>query len=205
MVDEDGCEYARISMNKFVEESSKLLSEIKNTKQRAFEIPETKAFMGEIGCTKLKAPSTDKADIHIVIHDLRTNMTPLLGFSIKSQLGSASTLLNAGATTNITYKVAGAYLSDSDIDMINSIDSHLDRLKAVYNKGCLLTYKDIDHSVFRNNLQFLDICMPQFIAECLLVDSVKSNSSIDYCVTEVANKNPLIMAVRMLKISMYIK
>lgn len=190
VVDEDGREYARISMNKFVEESSKLLSEIKTAKQRAFEIPETEAFMGEIGCSKLKAPSTDKADIHIVIHDLRTNMTPLLGFSIKSQLGSASTLLNAGATTNITYKVVGSHLSDNDIDMINTIDSHLDRLKALYDSGCLLAYKDIDHSVFRNNLQFLDICMPQFIAECLLVDSVKSNSSIDYCVTEVANENP---------------
>lgn len=190
VVDEDGREYARISMNKFVEESSKLLSEIKTAKQRTFGIPETEAFMGKIGCTKLKAPSTDKADIHIIIHDLRTNMTPLLGFSIKSQLGSASTLLNAGATTNITYKVVGNHLSGSDIDTINAIDSHLDRLKALYDKGCSLIYKDIDHPVFRNNLQFLDICMPQFIAECLLVDSVKSNSSIDYCVAEVANENP---------------
>lgn len=29
VVDEDGCEFARISMNKFLEESSKLLEEIK--------------------------------------------------------------------------------------------------------------------------------------------------------------------------------
>ncbi len=190
VIDENGCEYARISMNKFIEESFKLLSEIKKAKQRAFEITETEVFMGEISCTKLKAPSTDKADIHIVIHDLRTNMTPLLGFSIKSQLGSASTLLNAGTTTNITYKVVGAQLSDSDIDMINDTNGHLDRLTALYDKGCSLTYKDIDHPVFKNNLQFLDICMPQFIAECLLVDSVKSNSSIDYCVAEVAKENP---------------
>lgn len=32
--------------------------------------------------------------------------------------------------------------------------------------------------------------MPQFIADCLLVDSKGSNSSIDYCVAEVAKKNP---------------
>ncbi len=190
VVNEDGCEYARISMNKFVEESSKLLSEIKAASKRAFELQETEAFMHEIGCTKLKAPSSDKADIHIVIHDLRTNMTPLLGFSIKSQLGSASTLLNAGTTTNITYKVTGTKLSDEDVDLINSIDCHLDRLKSLYDKGCSLVFKEIDHPVFRNNLQFLDICMPQFIADCLLVDSVKSNSSIDYCVAEVAKENP---------------
>ena len=134
--------------------------------------------------------STGKADIHIVIHDLRTNMTPLLGFSIKSQLGSASTLLNAGATTNITYKVDGMMLSDEDIDAINAIKSHLERLAALFKKGCSLEYSDIDNPVFRNNLQFLDICMPQFIADCLLVDSKGSNSSIDYCVADVAKKNP---------------
>ena len=138
VIDEDGNEYARISMDKFVEESTKLLSEIKAAKKSAFEIPEAEQFMGEIGCSKLKAPSTDKADIHIVIHDLRTNMTPLLGFSIKSQLGSASTLLNAGTTTNITYKVYGTMLSDEDIDAINAIKSHLERLTALFEKGCSL-------------------------------------------------------------------
>ena len=71
VIDEDGNEFTRISMDKFVEESTKLLSEIKAAKKSAFEIPEAEQFMGEIGCSKLKAPSTDKADIHIVIHDLR--------------------------------------------------------------------------------------------------------------------------------------
>ena len=102
VIDEDGNEFARISMAKFMEESRSLLDTIKETNKRAFEIPDIESFMGQIGCTKLKAPSKDKADIHIVIHDLRTNMTPELGFSIKSQLGSPSTLLNPGGPTNIT-------------------------------------------------------------------------------------------------------
>lgn len=190
VIDEDGNEYARISMNRFVEESASLLTEIKKAKQTTFEVPEAEAFMEKIGCTKIKAPSSDKADIHIVIHDLRTNMTPLLGFSIKSQLGSPSTLLNAGPTTNITYKVAGTALSDDDIETINAIPGHVERLKALYGKGCRLTYANIEHPVFRNNLQFLDICMPQFIADCLLVDSTQTNSSVDYCVAEVAKQNP---------------
>lgn len=190
VIDENGNEYARISMDRFVEESSKLLSEIKAGKKSAFEIPKAEAFMGKIGCTKLKAPSKDKADIHIVIHDLRTNMTPLLGFSIKSQLGSASTLLNAGATTNITYRVGGKDLTDEEIEEINSIDSHLDRMAEIAKRGCSLSYNNIDSSVFMNNLQFLDICMPQFIADCLLIDSVGEDSSLTHCVSEVAKKNP---------------
>lgn len=191
LIDEEGNEFARISMSKFLEESSKLLKEIKAANNRAFEIPATESFMIGIGCSKLKAPSQDKADIHIVIHDLRTNMTPLLGFSIKSQLGSASTLLNAGTTTNITYKIVGAELSDKDLEEINSIKGHLPLMQAIFDMGCTLEYKDIDHPTFKNNLLFLDSCMPQFVAECLLIDSLPSSkSSINECVAEVAKRNP---------------
>lgn len=177
-------------MDRFMQESASLLEEIKSAKKSAFEIHASEAFMSTIGCTKLKAPSKDKADIRIVIHDLRTNMTPLLGFSIKSQLGRASTLLNAGDPTNILYRVSGTKLTDTQIDEINAVDSHLSRMSAIYNTGCSLQYADIEHETFKNNLLFLDSNMPQFIADCLLVDSVGEDSSLTHCVSEVAKKNP---------------
>lgn len=141
IIDEDGNEFAKISMDRFIEESEKLLKRIKAADERAFKILSTQEFMKEVGCTKLKAPSKDKADIHIVIHDLRTGMRPLLGFSIKSQLGSASTLLNAGTPTNITYKVTGYELSDEEITEINAIKSHVDRISAITLKGATLSIK----------------------------------------------------------------
>ncbi|MCQ2289725.1 MAG: HpaII family restriction endonuclease [Muribaculaceae bacterium] len=191
IVDEDNNEYARISMDKFMKESQHLLKEIKAAKDRTFSVPTTESFMGMIGCTKLKAPSKDKADIHIVIHDLRTNMTPLLGFSIKSQLGSASTLLNAGLPTNITYNVVGKKLTDAEIQEINDINEHLPRIQALIDKGCSLAYCDIEHKTFKNNLLFLDSCMPQFISECLISDSMPgSTSSLKDAVENVAQKNP---------------
>ena len=193
VIDEDGNEYARISMDKFMAESASLLDAIKGKKdsKRAFEIPSAEAFMGEIGCTKLKAPSKDKADIHIVIHDLRTNMTPELGFSIKSQLGSASTLLNAGETTNIRYRVTGGELTDEEIRTINGIDNHLPRMAALMERGFRLEYDDIEHPTFKNNLLFLDTCMPQFIADCLICDSMPNGtSSIKKAVELVAEQNP---------------
>ncbi len=179
-------------MNVFLEEASKLLKEILAGNKRAFEIPDTETFMRRIGCTKLKAPSTDKADIHIIIHDLRTNMTPNLGFSIKSQLGSASTLLNAGTTTNITYKIIGTELSSNDITSLNNIEEHQQRIEALFNKNCSLEYCDIDHPVFKNNLLFLDGYMPQFISACLLAYNKpnSASSSIKDCVAEVAKNNP---------------
>lgn len=54
-----------------------------------------------------------------------------------------------------------------------------------------MEYNDIDHSIFKNNLLFLDSCMPLFIADCLLIDSLpNSKSSINECVAEVAKHNP---------------
>lgn len=192
VIDEDGNEYARISMDKFMEESTKLLDSIKGAgSQRSFEVPDAECFMGQIGCTKIKAPSQDKADIHIVIHDLRTNMTPLLGFSIKSQLGSESTLLNATKATNITYRVEGCDISDEMIAEINSIEDHLPRMKALVDKGLYLEYSDIEHQTFKNNLLFLDTCMPNFIASCLICDSMpNSTSNIKDIVKIVAAQNP---------------
>ena len=179
-------------MDKFMEESTKLLDSIKGAgSQRSFEVPDAECFMGQIGCTKIKAPSQDKADIHIVIHDLRTNMTPLLGFSIKSQLGSESTLLNATKATNITYRVEGCDISDEMIAEINSIEDHLPRMKALVDKGLHLEYSDIEHQTFKNNLLFLDTCMPNFIASCLICDSMpNSTSNIKDIVKIVAAQNP---------------
>ena len=191
IIDEDGREYARVSMDKFISESKTLLSEIKGSKQRAFEVPEAESFMAKIGCTKLKASSKDKSDIHIVIHDLRTNMTPLLGFSIKSQLGNPSTLLNATEATNIRYLVCGHRMNDSELREINLIDDHLPRMGALISRGYQLKYSDIEHQVFKNNLLFLDNCMPEFVASCLICDSLpNSTSSIKDAVEIVAKENP---------------
>ena len=190
VIDEDGNEYARISMNRFMQESADLLDEIKNNKQRSFAIPQAETFMNEIGATKLKAPSKDKADIHIVIHDMRTNMKPLLGFSIKSQLGSASTLLNAGENTNITYRIDKS-LSDEEIERINAIDKHLERMGALQELGANLKFACIDDETFKNNLLFLDMCMPEFLASCLVIDSLpNSTSTIREAVESVAKDNP---------------
>ena len=190
ITDEEGNEIAKISMDRFVEESKKLLGKIKATNERAFTIRDTQEFMEEVGCTKLKAPSKDKADIHIVIHDLRTGMSPLLGFSIKSQLGHASTLLNAGFPTNITYKISDYDLDDDEVANINAVKSHVDRVAAIMAKGCTLEYYDIEHQVFKNNLLFLDSIMPEFIARCLLLDSTSGKTSIRDCVEAIAATNP---------------
>ncbi len=191
IISEDGNVFKTISMSVFSNESRKLFDEIKKNNAASFEIPCTETFMNQIGCTKLKASSKDKADIHIIIHDSRTKMNPLLGFSIKSQLGRPSTLLNAGNNTNITYKIIGKSLSDAEISQINQIKRQSDRIRGLCNKGCSLDFFCVENETFRNNLLFLDCYMPQFIAECLSINTIKCKSSIPDVVTELAKKNPV--------------
>jgi len=55
------------------------------------------------------------------IHDPLTGHNSIGGFSIKSDLGNAPTLLNASGATNFVYEVEG--LTADDIAEINSINT----------------------------------------------------------------------------------
>ena len=84
-----------------------LYQEIIGTTASAFELPDTEEFLDTLKIGVLKAKSTDKADIRIKIHDINTGYETVQGFSIKSRLGSPSTLVNAGKTTNFIFEVIG--------------------------------------------------------------------------------------------------
>lgn len=94
-----------------------------------------------------------------------------LGFSIKSQLGGDSTLLNASGATNFTYKVVGADFSDEEIENINAIATRtkiIDRVDAVRRKGAELQFDHVDNSIFRSNLAMMDNGLAPTIAQLLV-------------------------------------
>ncbi len=193
IVTEDGEELLRKGVGEFLEKARELLDVIKTSKG-AFVAPDIELFMSEISCSTLKAKSQDKTDIRIVIHDLRTGMTPALGFSIKSQVGGNSTLLNAGKTTNFCYKITGRKLSMGEIGAINAIETRtkvLDRVKAIINKGCKLEYVRMDDATFRNNLVLIDSLLPEIAAEILLQGYSTGVYDLKENTVAVAARNPI--------------
>jgi hypothetical protein len=189
-----GLEELRIPIAKFQSEAQYLLSSIKKSTGSSFSIPEIEEFMSCIYCKTLKAPSSDKTDIKIVIHDLRTNQKPLLGFSIKSQLGSPSTLLNPGVTTNVIYTIAGQPLSDDRINKINSVDSTskvLDRIQMIYIYDNELKYLKFESTMFENNLKLIDGDLPVIISEVLKQHYIYKLSKIKDIVAQLQKDNPL--------------
>lgn len=188
-----GKEELRIPVKTFIAQSAKLLAKIKSSKS-AFSLPETEAFMASIHCNTLKAKSTSKTDIRIVIHDQRINQTVELGFSIKSQLGNDATLLNAGKNTNLIYQVLGFEPTAKEIKFINEINTKSkikDRVKAIKNAGGKLKFSSFQKPLFKNNLVLIDSLLPNLIAEITKAFFTTSLSSIKD-LTETINKaNPL--------------
>ncbi len=187
-------EVLKIKISEFKEKADFLLKKIKENKERTFSIPQIEEFMRSINCMSLKAGSTSKTDITIVVHDQRTNQQPTLGFSIKSQLGSPSTLLNAGKTTNFIFKISNTTLSKLEIEEINSISSRskiMDRINAVLKLNGQFDFIKTEKQIFSNNLILIDSRLPEILSQIVYDFYSSKKSSIIDLVEEAKTKNPL--------------
>ena len=189
-----GEELLRIPALEFLVEAENLLKSI-NEKDGAFGVPQIEDFMNRIYCHSLKAKSSDKTDIRIILHDRRTKINSEMGFSIKSQLGGDSTLLNASKATNFNFKVVGVDLSNDEITAINSINPKrnkvIDRVNAIKEKGATFVFDKVDNSVFRNNLIMLDGDLPIIIANLLLEQLNTGVSTLKELAGIITETNPL--------------
>jgi type II restriction enzyme len=188
-----GIEELRIPVKTFLTKSAELLTEIKGS-TGSFSIPEIETFMKSINCQTLKAKSTSKTDIRIVIHDQRINQTAELGFSIKSQLGGEATLLNAGKTTNFIYQVLDFKATSVEIESINEIDTRSkikDRIEAIKSKGGQLKFINLEQDIFKNNLVLIDSLLPNIVAEILNTFFTTSLSSIKDLTENINSNNPI--------------
>ena len=154
----------------FEVEANRLLTEIneRGAGSGAFEVPRTESFIRSIFVNKLKAPSSDKSDVNIRLHDVNTGFERVVGFSIKSELGMPPTLLNAGRTTNFIFKVEG--LDRNHIEPINSINTTRkikDRIRAISESGGRITFQHMANNTFNDNLIMIDSQMPSIVAQML--------------------------------------
>lgn len=162
---------ASVPVEQFDNEADVLLEEINNQGQGsgAFEVPRTEAFIRSIYINKLKAPSSDKSDISVQLHDSLTGYENIVGFSIKSELGMPPTLMNAGKTTNFIYEVSG--LTAQDVEDINAISSSRkikDRIDAIIGKGGELEYLRTYSRILGDNLGMIDSQMEVVVAKMLI-------------------------------------
>ena len=152
----------------FPSKTLKIFEKIKQSEETTFEISEAQEVMDILLCKSIKADNNTKADIDAEIYDRVSNSISPLGFSVKSIVGGASTLLNEGKTTNFVFKING--LNAEHIESINAIDSKSkvqDRIKAIVDNGGSLEFQNVARKEFEANLRKIDTVFPAFIAQML--------------------------------------
>lgn len=162
-------EICSVPIAAFVEQTDKLLAGIrsKNGAKGAFELPEIWTFAQSIKCQSLKAKAQDKADIFLMVHDIMSGRDDTFGFSIKSQLGSPSTLLNASGATNFTYKVIGKTLSQTEIDNFNNFKKFKDKFDYLHSLGADIEFIEVDNEILEFNLKMVTSEMPEIYADMI--------------------------------------
>lgn len=181
---------SEIPKNEFTEAADKLYNDIITAKTSAFSVEDTENFLNSLGVQTLKAKSTDKSDIRIKIHDINTGYESVQGFSIKSRLGSPSTLINAGKTTNFIYEVTGN-INDSVMYEINSTKLFKDKFSIFNANDCNISYCGMENDIFESNLLLLDGDLPKICSEMLKRYYSTGLSSVNEELNVLANENPL--------------
>lgn len=177
-----------IPQERFRIEAANLLETIKRV--GAGEHEETLRFMREIDCGSVKAKSTDKADIRIVIHNLATGSKPELGYSIKSKLGSDSTLINSNKdASNFIFKIDG--INDAQMRHIDTLDKFKKKFDYIRDSGGSWAFSSVAGETLRNNLTMLDLGMAKIVAACMEKYYSGKGSDLATICREVTNDDPL--------------
>lgn len=195
----NGEKVKELPATEFESESVNLLNEI-NSKDfyGALSVESTQNFRDKILCYKILTPAIDKNDIMIKITDADTVYSPTIGSLIKSELGSYSTLLNAGKTTNFIYKIVQNH-SDfireaNEIYKVSGGKNHTNvrgRISKIIEENGTLEYRNINNQIFEDNLVLIDSNMGKIIAETLLYFYKDGISNCNEMVEKLEKENPL--------------
>ncbi len=155
-----------------------------------FRIPEMEQFMSSIYCLSLKAKSIDKTDITVVLHDLRTGLLSERGFSIKSKLGSPSTLFNAnGDNTSFIYQIEG--VDQKHLEAVNSIKFFQAKFAYLETIGASVKFEKLANRIIQNNLMYVDYCLPEILGEVVLLYYCSGFTKLSDLTSFVSDSNPL--------------
>lgn len=149
---------------------------ISQSQGSSFKITKASELANLLLCDTIKASNTEKADIVATVLDQVTDTSGLAGFSVKSMIGGAATLLNAGKTTNFEYIVEG--INKEKIDAINRINTRSkirDRTKAIFHNNGRLVFDKTSNVTFSKNMRKIDTMLPEFLSEMLIISNTTKN------------------------------
>jgi type II restriction enzyme len=186
----------KIPIVQFIANAKTCFEKIKSAKKGkgSFEIPEIETFLSSFSIPTLKAKSKLKNDITIQVSDPNTFLSPALGFSIKSQLGRPSTLLNASKATNFSFLIKGKVLEKNQISQIKNANEFSEKLKLLKSFGARLEFEKVDNEIFQSNLQTIDYNFDRILSEMLVLfyeNDVASENTVKKFIATITKKNSI--------------
>jgi len=140
-----------------------------NLNSKTFLLESGSQLMALLARDRIAASSRQKShDLELILVGRQGEIpSPRVGFSVKSQIGSPSTLLNASGATNLTYRLTG-HSAEKKRDLDELIGK---RGKALFSSirelGYSLVLDGFDNKQFEKNLQKIDSRMPNYLAEVI--------------------------------------
>lgn len=203
---DNGVVFRVLTCDELTEKADYLYDEIKDVTagDNKFSVPEIERYLMELRFSQPKVPKLPravadaygkKADIIIVMRDSADGAESTTGFSIKSHLGSASSLFNSSLASNFLYEVVGCDEREMHEINGNHISSETGMIEYIRNNANLsLEFKGTS-SEFKNNLDFIELTMPEILNCAILTqiryyDRAESNKTKDI-IEKVAQKNPV--------------
>jgi type II restriction enzyme len=158
---------------------------IKSSSGSGFTIEAAEKWMGRLECEQIKADSSRKSDIGVVIHDFEVGRETEIDFSIKSNLGGKPTLLNASSQTNFIFRVDGF---TGDIDTNNEYKYYAKKINNIKQEGGELNFVDMASDVFEENLRKIDTYLPEILSRYVLLKYSGVSSDIEELTSVIAEE-----------------
>ena len=183
-------EIVQINATESTSEADDLLLKIQDKTKDAKKYNKAIKFLQRLHIETIKSDSTHKQDITLQIGDVRAGADPVCGFSIKSYLGQAPTLLNSSKDcTNFLYEIEG--IPANDINKLNEIDGILDLLAELKNRNANLVFACCCSNTFACNLEAIDTNAEKIIGELLKVHYLEQKKSVAEATEDLISTNPL--------------
>lgn len=137
---------------------------------RAYALESWSKLLELLNANWIKASSRKKKDIDLIILDSLTKLpSPTLWFSIKSQLWSPSTLLNASKPTNFIYEVLDSNWGiPEDLPLLHEKNVK-DNICLLLEQDFKIEFRKIQSNIFETNLRLIDSSLPEYISNILLL------------------------------------
>lgn len=185
----------KIPISEFIDMAKLCFQKIKKAPKGkgVFNIPEIEEFLNTFSINTLKAKSKKKNDITIQIEDNKSLFAPTLGFSLKSQLGKPSTLVNASRVTNFTYAIQEKVLTLDEISNFNNIEKFSDKISYLKTLGASIKFLEVENETFNINLQTIDYNFPKILADVVYYfyeNNISSENTVRKFIQKIAQQNP---------------